>query len=251
MANHPEVLAFLEDIKKHPDDDTPRLVLADWLQDFGQTEEERGRGEFIRLQCWLIPRALDDPQRRLLKQRERELQQQYEDRWLQAWHRVSDWWFCRGLVGLIVHQLQDLHHIEETEWAWVDGLQLTDDTDLQTLATSPWLKHLQSLHLESLRLEDEPIRWLISSPCLGHLTHLLLSGNRIGDQGALHLASSTRLTALSALDLSSNHIGDEGARALLHSSGLDNLVLLDLQQNLISQSVKPLLRERFGKGLRL
>src|SRR5262245_57924927 len=42
----PEVLAFLQAIKENPDDDAPRLVLADWL-------EERGdlRGEFVRLQC--------------------------------------------------------------------------------------------------------------------------------------------------------------------------------------------------------
>jgi uncharacterized protein (TIGR02996 family) len=34
----PEVLAFLEDIKEHPDDDTPRLVLADWLEDHGDPD---------------------------------------------------------------------------------------------------------------------------------------------------------------------------------------------------------------------
>ena len=38
--------ALLEEICRDPDDDTARLILADWL-------EERGdpRGEFIRLQC--------------------------------------------------------------------------------------------------------------------------------------------------------------------------------------------------------
>ena len=40
--------AFLQAIVEAPDDDTPRLIYADWL-------EERGdpRGEFIRLQCRL------------------------------------------------------------------------------------------------------------------------------------------------------------------------------------------------------
>jgi uncharacterized protein (TIGR02996 family) len=44
---HPEADAFLDAIFDHPDDDTPRLVYADWL-------EEHGRGnyaQFIRLQC--------------------------------------------------------------------------------------------------------------------------------------------------------------------------------------------------------
>ncbi len=40
---------FLEDITEHPDDDTPRLVYADWLDDHGQPE----RAEFIRVQCEL------------------------------------------------------------------------------------------------------------------------------------------------------------------------------------------------------
>src|SRR5438552_7893233 len=37
---------LLADIFEHPDDDTPRLVYADWLQDHGDPT----RGEFIRAQ---------------------------------------------------------------------------------------------------------------------------------------------------------------------------------------------------------
>jgi uncharacterized protein (TIGR02996 family) len=32
---HPEADAFLDAIFDHPDDDTPRLVYADWLQEGG------------------------------------------------------------------------------------------------------------------------------------------------------------------------------------------------------------------------
>jgi uncharacterized protein (TIGR02996 family) len=39
--------AFLQDILAHPEDDTPRLIFADWLADHGDPE----RGELIRLQC--------------------------------------------------------------------------------------------------------------------------------------------------------------------------------------------------------
>ncbi len=47
--------AFLSDIIEYPEDDTPRLVFADWLMDHGQEE----RGEFIAVQCALAryPRA--------------------------------------------------------------------------------------------------------------------------------------------------------------------------------------------------
>lgn len=41
--------AFLQDIIENPDDDTPRLVMADWLGENGQEE----RSEFIRVQCEL------------------------------------------------------------------------------------------------------------------------------------------------------------------------------------------------------
>src|SRR5436309_75427 len=47
----PEVLAFLDAIKDGPDDDTPRLILADWLQENGD-EHDHARGEYLRLECW-------------------------------------------------------------------------------------------------------------------------------------------------------------------------------------------------------
>src|SRR3954454_3163332 len=39
-------MGFLADVVERPDDDTPRLVFADWLDDNGQGE----RAEFIRVQ---------------------------------------------------------------------------------------------------------------------------------------------------------------------------------------------------------
>jgi uncharacterized protein (TIGR02996 family) len=41
--------AFISDIIEHPEDDTPRLIFADWLDDHGEPE----RAEFIRVQCEL------------------------------------------------------------------------------------------------------------------------------------------------------------------------------------------------------
>jgi uncharacterized protein (TIGR02996 family) len=39
--------AFLADIREHPDDDAPRLIFADWLDDAGHAD----RAAFIRAQC--------------------------------------------------------------------------------------------------------------------------------------------------------------------------------------------------------
>jgi uncharacterized protein (TIGR02996 family) len=48
---------FLQAVLDHPDDDGPRLVFADWLDDHGRPE----RAEFIRLQCEAERLAGDDP----------------------------------------------------------------------------------------------------------------------------------------------------------------------------------------------
>jgi uncharacterized protein (TIGR02996 family) len=56
--------ALLAAIRAAPDDDAPRLIYADWLEEHGQTE----RAEFIRIQCELA--RIDSP---TLKQREAEL----------------------------------------------------------------------------------------------------------------------------------------------------------------------------------
>jgi len=47
LYDRPQVLAMLSAAKEVPEDDTPRLVLADWLEDSG----DPGRAEFIRPQC--------------------------------------------------------------------------------------------------------------------------------------------------------------------------------------------------------
>jgi uncharacterized protein (TIGR02996 family) len=50
--------AFLEAIAANLDDDAPRLLFADWLEEHGDP-----RGEFIRVQCALAGLPADDPRR--------------------------------------------------------------------------------------------------------------------------------------------------------------------------------------------
>jgi uncharacterized protein (TIGR02996 family) len=60
--------AFLQAIIENPDDESLRLVYADYLD-----EQCDQRGEFIRVQCALAGLAYDDPRREALDVREREL----------------------------------------------------------------------------------------------------------------------------------------------------------------------------------
>lgn len=73
---HPDEVAFLQAIRETPDDDTPRLVYSDWL-------EERGdpRGEFIRFQCELARLPASDGRSRTLKAREQALLNEHGSAW--------------------------------------------------------------------------------------------------------------------------------------------------------------------------
>jgi uncharacterized protein (TIGR02996 family) len=52
--SHPANKARLQQaILADPDSEAVRLVYADWLEENGQTEEERDLAEFIRVQCQL------------------------------------------------------------------------------------------------------------------------------------------------------------------------------------------------------
>lgn len=65
-----DAAALLAAIRAAPDDDAPRLIYADWLEEHGQPE----RAEFIRVQCELARN--DSP---TLRQREAELMTEHHD----------------------------------------------------------------------------------------------------------------------------------------------------------------------------
>jgi uncharacterized protein (TIGR02996 family) len=71
--------ALLNAIIAAPDDDLPRLVYADWLEEQGRSEG----AEFIRLQCELARVGFDPARRRRLRKRIRQWQYRHGDRWRQ------------------------------------------------------------------------------------------------------------------------------------------------------------------------
>jgi uncharacterized protein (TIGR02996 family) len=91
--------AFLQAIVSAGDDDTPRLVYADWLEEHGKPE----RAEFIRLQCAMERLSVDDLRRRELETRERALLERHEQEWAAPLRgRVEGWEFRRGFVEQVV-----------------------------------------------------------------------------------------------------------------------------------------------------
>lgn len=87
--------AFLHAIHASPADDLPRLVYADWLEENG----DASRAEFIRVQCELATIDTIDPQRAALEDREHELLNEHENRWLgDSRPDMTEWEFARGFV---------------------------------------------------------------------------------------------------------------------------------------------------------
>jgi uncharacterized protein (TIGR02996 family) len=223
--------AFLEDIRAHPEDDTPRLIYADWLEDHDQPE----RAEFIRLQCERECLPDDDERQEMLPEREWQLLDAHEQTWAAPLRgMVERWQFRRGFIEWVemtadafLEHAQPLFHL-----APIRQVRLTRAGGrLFSLASSHWLRNLTALYLWGNHIRAEGAMTLASCPHLVNLTTLDLTDNRIGDEGAAALAASPHLTNLTALVLSENRIGDAGATALGASRSLANLTTLHLSHN--------------------
>jgi uncharacterized protein (TIGR02996 family) len=221
MASH--LQALLEDVKLNPHDDTPRLVLADWLQENGASEAERARGECIALQCRLAttPEG-DSPRRRGWWQRQDELRQAFVSTWLGPWWEVmqqqnrnpSTWSFERGMLWL---HLQGGQKVGDSWWALVD-------------VPEAWT-WVEGVRVSNLSFEER--EFFLQSSCLGRLASLDLSGNNLDTQGGRSLAGCSRLARLSALHLRFTRLGEGGGQALARSRYLEHLTHLHLGGNFL------------------
>jgi uncharacterized protein (TIGR02996 family) len=194
--------AFIESIRETPDDDAPRLIYADWLDDHGQQE----RAEFIRVQCELARMDEKGPGRGRLKGREGKLLHQNGHKWrVQMIPAVEHQVFRRGFVDdaslnttVFLDQAGSLYE----QAPLLQGVRLAaHEPDIPSLAESPHLRRLKRLDLSANYLSAGAISALASSPHLAGLTTLDLSGNRLGDAGARALAGSPHLAGLTALIL--------------------------------------------------
>jgi uncharacterized protein (TIGR02996 family) len=85
---------FLDAIWENPDDDGPRSIYADWLEEQGNPP-----GEFIRIQCALAGGNLEERQRRELERQEQELLAAHQQEWLgPACSPRLRWRFHRGFL---------------------------------------------------------------------------------------------------------------------------------------------------------
>jgi uncharacterized protein (TIGR02996 family) len=239
------VLAFLAAVREDPDDDTPRLILADWLDENG-TALDVARAELLRLQC-------RSPRVRPSLVRQKQLLDQFAQQWRGPLGGVFETWTCqRGLWHARASAdvlLSATTVVPPGAFAWVEGLTVSGLSAEQArqLANSPWLSHLLTLDLERRirpprHLGDEGVMALTRSPYLISLRSLFLRAHDVGDAGASALAQTPGLPRLSVLSLAGNPIRDVGAQALAASPLMDRLRVLNLEGHSIGHLGMPALR---------
>jgi uncharacterized protein (TIGR02996 family) len=228
--------AFLTAIAAAPDDDLPRLVYADWLDEHG----EPGRAEFIRLQC---AAARGDG---TAWDRAADLEARHRVEWLGPIGRIAfRAEFRRGFAEHVVLPASAFltHGMALRRLTPLRGVTLLGARRaLPEFVRGPLLAGLSALHLTGGRLGDDGVRLLAAAPALVGLETLRLGDNALSDAGVAALARSPHLAVLTTLVLRDNAIGDGGAWELATAPFLGRLTTLDLGGNEIGPSGVGLLR---------
>lgn len=185
--------AFIEEIRRTPDDLTPRLIYADFLEDRGDP-----RGEFIRVQCELSEMTPGTPGRSDLMNRERELLETFGGEWLQPLKQLG----VRGLTFRSFERgLLERVRISAAEYHrnWQRLLEL-----------APALQHLNLRFVRDL--EESQFRTLTFPD---QIVSLDISAGQMNAETLYRLAPSlATATNMTSLDVSSNPVGAAAFAAL-------------------------------------
>jgi uncharacterized protein (TIGR02996 family) len=279
--------ALLAAICAAPEDDSPRLVYADWLEENGKAE----RAELIRVQCALAAVSGADPRRVDLEVRAEELLVAHEQEWrneVPTWVRDAAR-FQRGFVtqiragtrsflskgggplkrapitdvrlGKVGAQLPALaacRHLTSIRDLHLEDVAIAV---LAPLADSPHLEKLRGLHLEGFfdyPRTVEQLEPLLAAPSFRPLAAFSLHALQIHDPAHLdRLLSFPAIAQLEYLKFYNNVIDDRGAERLAQTPSLAGLRELDLcgSWNLTDEGLRALATspylanlERLGLG---
>jgi uncharacterized protein (TIGR02996 family) len=280
--------AFLAAIHDAPEDDAPRLVFADWLDENGEPE----RAEFIRIQVEMW--------------RERERHEHVTPKLDELFLRQKELFICpwadaakqcgagaistysRGFPDVLfapaavfveqannvavwigpktrVH-LRECHGMlaavaREPGLAYVRNLTLGTgwreeeftDEDVVALFKSKFLTNLREFRFErsthSRPLSSKVAIAIAGALWLPGLRTLDLTSIPIGNAGVRALAKASHLKSLHGLDLSQTGLSISGVRALCSSRHLTGIEWLNVGgNNLPAEEIAPLV-ERFGQGV--
>src|SRR5262249_44965214 len=247
--------AFLQGILEDPEDDTIRLVFADWLDEHGDAD----RAEFIRTQIALEKLPPGDDRRPALQDREQQLLEEHEEQWSAPVRElVPTWRFRRGFIDGVAMEARHFLKKAETLYrrapvqrvhflgardrfhelaacphlAWLTGIDLSGNGlgHWGAFADAPHLPRLTTLCLAANYLHGLAAVERISPQRMPRLTDLDLGHNPLNGQAVRTLVQSALLPQLTRLGLASTSVGIEGGRALVGSTSGSGLVALDLDR---------------------
>jgi uncharacterized protein (TIGR02996 family) len=268
--------ALFAAVRAAPDDDLPRLVFADWLDETGHPANA-ARAAYIRLQVDAEGHPPGSSDRLELTRRAEELRPSFKDEWDQAFEpgdlagvtAVRRRGFVdevqapidrtAGLGGpmLDAAPVRTLR-LAPGEWdtaigasAWV-SVHFRFLSRIATLQLGPYLGGLAGRSRAYVGFGPTPpvAAALLASPWPTALRRLELSGNDLDDEWVVWFAPRFKdavfVRTLVELDLSGNQITDAGAFTLYSAPRLDGLRLLKLTGNRVTPGMVPILRRRFG-----
>jgi uncharacterized protein (TIGR02996 family) len=247
-------MAFLAEAKERFEDDVPRLVLADWLEEYGDADDA-ARAEFVRAQCERARLGYPEPRAEELLLRERDLLGRHRRAWYGPLVDRVEWWnVVRGLAQVRISAARFasgvMNAVAGSEiGGWVDSLWLSHlyRKDVRRIAACSFLAVLVRLQVDPYHVGDEVLT-LTSSPHLARLRHLTLQGS-YGEGVVVALASAPLPPGLTRLRLDSCGIRDRGALALAASPHLDQLTSLCVWNSYVGPEGAAALRQRFGARL--
>ncbi|MCI0701460.1 MAG: TIGR02996 domain-containing protein [Planctomycetia bacterium] len=234
-----EEAALLRAIYANPDDDTARLVYADWLDEHDQPD----RAEFIRLQIERaravipgIPVRRSSAEKAKPSTRENALLEQHAGEWfepLAGWKHGQHYEVRRGFPDTLNCSAEEFRDHQETLARWpitrlCPGLYFGAVEAARHFSEVPLLARIRELYLYYSYVGFEVVRTLLEAPSLDGLLWLNVGCCRLGDEGAVFFARHPILPRLRHLDLNANDITADGIRELIqseHRGSVESLVL--------------------------
>ncbi len=246
-----EQAALLAAIVAYSDEDTPRLIYADWLDENGDPI----RAEFIRLQVELerrsIPKVWTDDLRVKFR-RFRELIVNYADEWAYDLGiprtRAT---FRRGFIEEVVCTHDELPHPNNPALLRepVSALCVSRDLRLPTqpipglhilerLAAWPVPGRFRRLYLYDLFISRDALLTLLSSPAMANVRELDLSGNRLEADAIEAFIECPELPELHSVTVGRLELTPGQGQALARARNLPKLTQLRLSISTIPREAE-------------
>ena len=266
-----ERAAFISAILTTPNDDTPRLVFADWLEENGAPE----RAEFVRVQIEAAKLPGNKRDKSTPAKRAAVLLKKHEKKWREAVGVPRSGSYSRGFLTDLRFSNRDfptrvaalLNHEPATDFR-LDLHNSMDDTGVD--ATPEWVDALaKNPHLRAVTRIDsqtggfgEHFPRLFKSPHFLHLHHISVFEDVIGAAGVKAIASSPSPFVLTDLDLNSGLNWEDmdetpdviaAIKCLATAPRFSTLAHLGLPFNSLGdKSIKELLKSKtLPRGMRL